>query len=218
MRELVARVEAALRRSGIVPIQATRSRIEAPGLVIDADRHQALLEGADAGLTRWSSGSCTSWPRRTGKALTRDRIQQRVWGTPYRHRDRTVDVCVRKLREKIDRRSEAHTYIQTHPGVGYRFEPISRGMACGIGVLGTGRSGGLSRTELVESVTRSGWARARRQRDGGGVGRRGRRGSVAGDVRRRGGVRRRAVMNCTNGPVALDVLAAAGAENLAGKV
>jgi DNA-binding response OmpR family regulator len=61
-----------------------------------------------------------------GKALTRDRIQQRVWGTPYRHRDRTVDVCVRKLREKIDRRSPTYTYIHTHQGVGYRFEPISK--------------------------------------------------------------------------------------------
>ena len=56
----------------------------------------------------------------------RDTIQQRVWGTPYRHRDRTVDVCVRKLREKIDRRSPTHTYIHTHQGVGYRFEPISK--------------------------------------------------------------------------------------------
>ena len=51
MQELVARVEAALRRSGIAPIQEAGARIEAPGLVIDPDRHQALLEGADAGLT-----------------------------------------------------------------------------------------------------------------------------------------------------------------------
>ena len=53
--------------------------------------------------------------------LTRDELQQRVWGTRPRHRDRTVDVCVRKLREKLDRRSPTHDYLHTQYGVGYRF-------------------------------------------------------------------------------------------------
>jgi DNA-binding response OmpR family regulator len=53
-------------------------------------------------------------------------VQQRVWGTPHRHRDRTVDVCVRKLRDKVDRRSHTHTFIQTHFGIGYRFEPLPK--------------------------------------------------------------------------------------------
>ena len=59
--------------------------------------------------------------------MTRDELQQRVWGMPYRHRDRTVDVCVRKVREKLDRRSAAYSYLHTHYGVGYRFaaEPKS---------------------------------------------------------------------------------------------
>jgi DNA-binding response OmpR family regulator len=126
MQELVARVEAALRRSGIAPAQAETARIEAPGLVIDPDRHQALLDGADAGLTPMEFRLLYVLAAAQGKALTRDRIQQRVWGTPYRHRDRTVDVCVRKLREKIDRRSPTHAYIHTHQGVGYRFEAISK--------------------------------------------------------------------------------------------
>ena len=126
MQELVARVEAALRRSGIAPLQPEAARIEVPGLVIDPDRHQALLEGSEAGLTPMEFRLLYVLAAAEGKALTRDRIQQRVWGPPYRHRDRTVDVCVRKLREKIDRRSTTHTYIHTHQGVGYRFEPISK--------------------------------------------------------------------------------------------
>jgi DNA-binding response OmpR family regulator len=126
MQELVARVEAALRRSGIAPVEPEGARLEAPGLVIDPDRHRALLDGADAGLTPMEFRLLYVLAAAEGKALTRDRIQQRVWGTPYRHRDRTVDVCVRKLREKIDRRSPTHTYIHTHQGVGYRFEPISK--------------------------------------------------------------------------------------------
>lgn len=57
----------------------------------------------------------------TGRALTRDQLRRRVWGMPHTKRDRSVDVCVRKLRAKLDCRSATHTYIHTHPGVGYRF-------------------------------------------------------------------------------------------------
>jgi len=60
-----------------------------------------------------------------GRAMSRDELQQRVWNVPYRHRDRSVDVCVRRLREKVDRRS-THTYVQTHYGVGYRFAPLAK--------------------------------------------------------------------------------------------
>ena len=56
-----------------------------------------------------------------GRVLSRDELQQRVWGTPHRPRDRIVDVCVRKIREKLDRQSETHDYVHTHYGVGYRF-------------------------------------------------------------------------------------------------
>ena len=55
--------------------------------------------------------------------LTRDELLQRVWGRRASHRDRTVDVFVRKLREKIDHRSSAHTFLQTRYGVGYKLEP-----------------------------------------------------------------------------------------------
>ena len=48
---------------------------------------------------------------------------------PHRPRDRSVDVCVRKLREKLDQRSATHTYIHTHYGVGYRFDPEELGDA-----------------------------------------------------------------------------------------
>jgi DNA-binding response OmpR family regulator len=126
MRELVARVQAALRRSGMVPSDRDAGRVEAPGLVVDADLHQALLDGQDAGLTRTEFRLLWVLAGESGKALTRDQLQQRVWGTPYRYRDRTVDVCVRKLRQKLDQRSPSHTYIQTHPGVGYRFEAMAR--------------------------------------------------------------------------------------------
>jgi DNA-binding response OmpR family regulator len=126
MRELVARVEAALRRTGGQSMAAGQPRIEVPGLVIDPDLHRALLEGEDAGLTRTEFRLLQVLASEQGRALSRDQLQQRVWGTPYRHRDRTVDVCVRKLRAKLDRRSPTYTYIQTHHSVGYRFEPTRK--------------------------------------------------------------------------------------------
>lgn len=126
MRELVARVQAALRRAGMEPSPPRAARIEVAGLVIDADLHRVFLDGEDAGLTRTEFRLLLTLAAEPGRALSRDQLQQRVWGTPHRHRDRTVDVCVRKLRQKLDRRSTTHTYIQTHYSVGYRFDPVPK--------------------------------------------------------------------------------------------
>jgi DNA-binding response OmpR family regulator len=51
---------------------------------------------------------------------------EKIWGRRETHRDRTVDVFVRRLRDKIDRRSTRHTFIQTRYGVGYRLEPLTK--------------------------------------------------------------------------------------------
>jgi two-component system, OmpR family, response regulator ResD len=124
MAELVARVQAILRRSRLAATSdERRDPIEAPGLVIDPDLHCALLDGHDVGLTALEFRLLYALASERGRALTRDQLQQRVWGVPYRPRDRSVDVCVRKLRGKLDRRSTGYTYIHTHYGVGYRFDP-----------------------------------------------------------------------------------------------
>ncbi|MDX6550498.1 MAG: two-component system, OmpR family, alkaline phosphatase synthesis response regulator PhoP [Gaiellales bacterium] len=123
MNELVARVKAAIRRAGVAREGAGRERIEVPGLVIDPNLHRALLEGEDAQLTRTEFRLLSALASERGRVLSRDQLQQRVWGTPHRPRDRSVDVCIRKLREKLDQRSTTHAYIHTHYGVGYRFDP-----------------------------------------------------------------------------------------------
>jgi DNA-binding response OmpR family regulator len=55
---------------------------------------------------------------------SRDELLQRIWGRRATHRDRTVDVCVRRLRDKIDKPASKHTFIQTRYGVGYKLEPV----------------------------------------------------------------------------------------------
>ena len=60
--------------------------------------------------------------------LERETIYQRVWGYAMAHGDRSVDVFVRKLRQKLEKRSPSWAYIHTHFGVGYRFEPEPAGI------------------------------------------------------------------------------------------
>ena len=58
--------------------------------------------------------------------LQREEIYERVWGYAMVHGDRSVDVFVRKLRQKLERASPGWRYIHTHFGIGYRFaaEPV----------------------------------------------------------------------------------------------
>lgn len=135
MRELAARVDAALRRSGGVttPVKTKDddAPIEAPGIRIDFRTHRALVESrpgewVDAQLTVREFRLLVTLARERGRVLSRDELQQRVWGTPHRPRDRIVDVCVRKVREKLDALSPRYTFVQTHYGIGYRFEPEPR--------------------------------------------------------------------------------------------
>ncbi len=61
-----------------------------------------------------------------GRVATRDELLQKIWGRRETHRDRVVDVFIRRLREKIDRRASRHTFIQTRYGVGYRLEAVAK--------------------------------------------------------------------------------------------
>jgi DNA-binding response OmpR family regulator len=58
--------------------------------------------------------------------LTRDELLQKIWGRRQTRRDRTVDVFVRKLRDKIDRRTPQHAFVHTRYGVGYKLEPLAK--------------------------------------------------------------------------------------------
>ena len=55
--------------------------------------------------------------------IEREDIYQKVWGYAMAHGDRSVDVFVRKLRQKLQRHSAGWRYIHTHFGIGYRFDP-----------------------------------------------------------------------------------------------
>jgi two-component system OmpR family response regulator len=122
MKELVARVQATARR-GTRPEQEQRGEaIEIEGLRVDPREVQAYVDGESVGLTPTEFRLLYALALEAGRVVTRDELLQRIWGRRETHRDRTVDVFVRKLREKIDQRSSAHTFIQTRYGVGYKLE------------------------------------------------------------------------------------------------
>jgi DNA-binding response OmpR family regulator len=58
--------------------------------------------------------------------VTRDELLQKIWGRRQTRRDRTVDVFVRKLRDKLETLDPGHTSIQTRYGVGYKFDPVPK--------------------------------------------------------------------------------------------
>lgn len=129
MRELVARVQAVLRRSRTPTAIDRDELLRYPGIEIDPAKQRAMLldDGApprDAELTPTEFRLLLVLAQNVGRAMSRDELQQRVWHVAYRPRDRSVDVCVRKLREKIERGRDI-AYVHTHYGVGYRFDPMA---------------------------------------------------------------------------------------------
>src|SRR3954463_9766732 len=126
MKELVARVEAAARR-GLRGIHEERGEeIVIEELRIDPRSVQAFVDGENAELTPTEFRLLYTLALDRGRVASRDELLQRIWGRRATHRDRTVDVCVRRLREKIDARASKHTFVQTRYGVGYSLEPVAK--------------------------------------------------------------------------------------------
>ena len=122
MKELAARVGAAARRGTRAQEPRRGEEVVIEELRLDPKNVQAYVDGTSAGLTPTEFRLLYALALEEGRVLTRDEILQRVWGRRASHRDRTVDVFVRKLREKIDARASRHTFVQTRYGVGYKLE------------------------------------------------------------------------------------------------
>jgi DNA-binding response OmpR family regulator len=119
--ELIARVEAVVRRRRRAEAPADAEAVVIGQLQIRADQFQAFADGASADLTRREFELIRLLAASEGQVLPREDIYQRVWGYAMAHGDRSVDVFVRKLRQKLERVSPDWRYIHTHFGIGYRF-------------------------------------------------------------------------------------------------
>jgi len=103
--ELVARVRALLRRAHRKPSAAPRLRYGS--IVVDSDRHLVLLNDASVALTAKEFLLLEYLLKHKGRVLSRDTLLTDVWGYKYTGGTRTVDVHVRRLREKLPTLSEA---------------------------------------------------------------------------------------------------------------
>jgi DNA-binding response OmpR family regulator len=121
--EAIARVEAVSRRRRRDRAEVESQPLTAGELEIRPDRFQAFVGGESLDLTRREFELLHLLAGARGQVLERETIYQRVWGYAMAHGDRSVDVFVRKLRQKLEKRSPGREYIHTHFGVGYRFDP-----------------------------------------------------------------------------------------------
>ena len=126
MGELVARVHAAARRGVRAAAPARGDAIEIAELRIDPGEVEAHVDGESAELTPTEFRLLYALAMDRGRVVTRDELMQKIWGRRQRHRDRTVDVFVRKLRGKIDRRASTHDFIHTRHGVGYKLDAVPK--------------------------------------------------------------------------------------------
>ena len=121
--EVLARVEAVVRRRKRATERTDTGPLVAGELEIRADQYQAFVRGRSVELTRREFELVELLAQAQGKVLQREEIYQAVWGYAMAHGDRSVDVFVRKLRLKLEAASPDWSYIHTHFGVGYRFQP-----------------------------------------------------------------------------------------------
>ncbi len=121
--ELIARVEAVVRRRKRAEARTATEPVAVGEIEVRADQYQAFAGGVSVDLTRREFELIQLLAEAEGHVLQREEIYERVWGYAMVHGDRSVDVFVRKLRQKLERASPGWRYIHTHFGIGYRFAP-----------------------------------------------------------------------------------------------
>jgi len=120
-REVVARVNALLRRTQLDQMQAAAQHVLLTGgLRLDLDQHTLTVDGRPVELTRTEFSLLAAFMENPGYTLTRDDLLERAMGYAYEGLGRALDTHIRNLRRKIEPDPDAPTYIQTVYGVGYR--------------------------------------------------------------------------------------------------
>src|SRR3954447_15959729 len=121
--ELIARVEAVARRRRRAEPRREAEATQTGEIEIRPDQFQAFADGRSIELTRREFELIELLSSAEGRVLEREEVYPRVWGCAMARGDRSVDVFVRKLRQKLEKASPGWRYIHTHFGVGYRFAP-----------------------------------------------------------------------------------------------
>ena len=119
--EVIARVQSVVRRRRRSTARGEAKPVVAGEVKIRSDRFQAFVGEQSIDLTRREFELIELLASAEGRVLEREEIYSRLWGYTMVRGDRSVDVFVRKLRQKLEKASPGWRYIHTHFGIGYRF-------------------------------------------------------------------------------------------------
>ena len=123
MKEVLARIEAVLRRSDRVPTEQKVRRLTYDKLVIDMDAFELTVDGRKVDIPPKEMELLFYLASSPNRVYTRNQLLDEVWGFDYFGDSRTVDVHVKRLREKLEGVSESWN-LKTVWGVGYKFEVL----------------------------------------------------------------------------------------------
>lgn len=116
-RVLISRIKALLRRGGHSDSGKSTDKVDMGGIKIDRERYLIIKDGVEITLPKKEFELLALLASKPGKVFTRDVILDKVWGGDVVVGDRTIDVHIRKLREKL-----GEDFIKTVKGIGYKFE------------------------------------------------------------------------------------------------
>lgn len=122
IRELTARVKANLRKYNIAAVKEeveNEKLIKIKDMTIDLDRYMVYIDGKNYDLTIKEFELMKFLAQNKGQVFSREQILEKVWGYDYYGDLRTVDVTIRRIREKIEKDSARPEYIITKRGIGY---------------------------------------------------------------------------------------------------
>jgi DNA-binding response OmpR family regulator/signal transduction histidine kinase/CHASE3 domain sensor protein len=120
--ELIARIEAVLRRAQLEAAPDGPSRIQLNGLMIDLAQRRVSVDGADVELTPIEYQILAYLARHAGQVLTHSQILKEVWGEAYSAENHYLWVHIAHLRQKLEPKGKRTRYIHTERGVGYRLD------------------------------------------------------------------------------------------------
>ena len=119
--EVKARIKAIMRRTSNLRASDDDSKIEKGDLKMDCDSHRLFILGREINLTTKEFNLLELLVRNENKVYSRENLLNLVWGSEYPGDVRTVDVHVRRLREKIENNPSEPKYVHTKWGVGYYY-------------------------------------------------------------------------------------------------
>jgi len=121
VRELVSRVRANLRRVHPVGPVAADELLRGGPVSVDVARHEVMVRGEPVLLPPKEFELLEAFLRRKGRLLTRDFLIERVWGPDYFGDTKTLDVHVKRLRQKVEEDPHRPAHLLTVRGLGYKF-------------------------------------------------------------------------------------------------